>query len=154
MFLKLYFQLRYLSPLSPLNIFRLLSFFQRGLFLAGTDWPAPSAFTGWQVSGLFVSVWVSSCRLFVDCAGRQRGGGVRVGVRRTADSCYRLGLSSLSSSLLLYLFTALHFTSPSALDALPSRSKSPLILTPTHSSLSSFCHLFFVLTPVTLFPCL
>ena len=86
--------------------------------MAAADWPGPLSLPWLPVSGLLVSVWVSSCRLFVDCAGRRRGGGVGVGVRRTADSCYGLGLSSLSSSLL--------FTSPPALDALPSRSKSPL----------------------------
>lgn len=63
-----------------------------------------------------------------------------MGVRRTADSCYGLGHSSLSPSLL--------FTSPPAAFA-PPQLKSLSVLTPTHSSLSSFCLLFFVLTPNT-----
>lgn len=72
------------------------------LVLAVTDWPAPLSLPWLPVSGPLVSVWVSSCRLFVDCTGRRRGGGVGVGVRRTADSCYGLGLTKL--------FTALHFS--------------------------------------------
>lgn len=62
------------------------------------------------VSGLPVSVWVSSCRLFVDCAGRLRGGGVGVGVKRTADSCYGLRLSFLISSVRLHLLAASAFS--------------------------------------------
>lgn len=62
-------------------------------------------------------------------------------VSRTADSRYGLRHTSLSS---LLLFTSLlHWL------LTPSRSKSPSLLTPTHSSLSSFHPMFFVLTPIT-----
>lgn len=93
------------------------------LVLAVTDWPAPSAVPWLPVSGLLVLVWVSSCRLFVDCTGRRRG--VGVDVRRTADSCSRPGFSLLlSSSLRCYCSSSSLFTSPPALNALPSWSKS------------------------------
>lgn len=104
------------------------------------------------VSGLLVSVWVSSCRLFVDCAGRRRGGGVGVGVRRTADSCSGHELSSPLESRHCYSSSSQLFAE--LLHRPPPQSKSPSIITPTLSSLSSFSLLFFVLTPVTLFHCL
>lgn len=95
------------------------------LVLAVTDWPAPSAVPWLPVSGLLVLVWVSSCRLFVDCTGRRRG--VGVDVRSTADSCSRPGFSLLlSSSLRCYCSSSSLFTSPPALNALPSWSKSAL----------------------------
>lgn len=126
------------------------------LVLAVTDWPAPSAFPWLPVSGLLVLVWVSSCRLFVDCAGRRRGGGVGVDVRRTADSCSKPGLSLLlSSSLRCYCSSSALFTSPPALNALPSWSKSALDDN-AHTLLlrPGLLFLFFVLTPIAPLHCL
>lgn len=111
------------------------------IVLAVTDWPGPLSLPWLPASGQLVSVWVSSYRPFVECTGRWRGGSVGVGVKRTADSCYGLGRSSLSSLLL--------FTSLLNWLLTHSRSKSPSLLTPTHSSLSSFYSLFFVLTSIT-----
>lgn len=79
------------------------------LVMVLTDCPPPPSPPWLPASGLLVSVWVSSCRLFVDSAGRLRGGGVGVGVKRTADSCYGLRLSFLISSLLLRLLAASPF---------------------------------------------
>lgn len=117
------------------------------LVLAVTDWPAPSAVPWLPVSGLLVLVWVSSCRLFVDCTGRRRG--VGVDVRRTADSCSRPGFSLLlSSSLRCYCSSSSLFTSPPALNALPLWSKSALGDN-THTLLLRPALLFlFVLTPI------
>lgn len=43
------------------------------LVLAVTDWPGPLSLPWLPVSGLLVSVWVSSCRLFVDREGEVWG---------------------------------------------------------------------------------
>lgn len=74
--------------------------------------PPPSAFPGWRVSMLFVSVWVRSCRLFVDCAGRQRGGGVGGGCQE--DSRQLLTARALFSKLFTVTVSlnrsSVHFT--------------------------------------------
>ena len=65
-----------------------------------------------------------------------------------------MGSGALLRACHRYCCSSLLFTSLSALNALPSHSKSPSMITPTLSSLSSFSLLFYVLTPVTLFHCL
>lgn len=107
--------------------------------MAVTDLPGPLSLPWLPVSGQLVSVWVSSCRPFVECTGRWRGGSVGVGVEDSRQSLWARALFSK-------LFTALHFTFPLAFDTLPV--KIPLTVN-SHSSLSSFHPMFFVLTPIT-----
>lgn len=144
MFLKFYFRLKSFALSSVLLFVVVLSSsVPERRVLAVTDWPPPLSLPRLRVSGPLVSVWVSSCRLFVDCAREttwgRRGGGCQKESRQL--------LWARALSLLLHLLTTLHLYQ--LLTSSPP-GQSPSWWNLPHTPL----HLSFPLCPVTLFPCL